>query len=293
MQRSIRQGICEIELAHWSEFVELINKEHANSPGFIYRGQANADWKVESTLDRLEQQFPRHKNFVGDNPQYFDCSPASREDHLNAFIEVARGKRGPNAPALSEDEWWALAQHHGLPTPMLDWTYFPFVALFFAFEAERVLVGKDLVEPQHRAVFTLAPHLWDERRSDPDAAPRTFSPSGESSFRLASQGGLFLRMPQCADGPIDLGSWISMNFANESTGRFPPARAVLQKIVIPNRRRTDCLKLLNKMNVNRMTLFPDLDGAAKYVKALWELDFDTSLGRFLDRASGASQSTVA
>lgn len=42
--------------------------------------------------------------------------------------------------------------------------------------------------------------------------------------------------------------------------------------------RDDCLKLLNKMGINRMTMFPDLDGSAAFVNALWELDFDTAFG---------------
>jgi hypothetical protein len=32
------------------------------------------------------------------------------------------------------------------------------------------------------------------------------------------------------------------------------------------------------MNINRMSLFPDPDRAAAYINALWEIDFDTSLG---------------
>ena len=46
---------------------------------------------------------------------------------------------------------------------------------------------------------------------------------------------------------------------------------------MPNDRRIECLKLLNKMNINRMSLFGDLDGAAKYINSLWELDFETAL----------------
>ena len=34
--------------------------------------------------------------------------------------------------------------------------------------------------------------------------------------------------------------------------------------------RHDCLAALNKMNINHMTLFQDIDGAAKYINSLWQ-----------------------
>ena len=62
-------------------------------------------------------------------------------------------------------------------------------------------------------------------------------------------------------------SYILEQFTQE-TGVQPRARAVLEIISMPSEGRRDCLKLLNKMGLNRMSLFPDLDGAAQYINAL-------------------------
>ena len=152
----IEQGVVQYELESWQEFLPLITETLSNAPALIYRGQANSDWKVESTLDRLERRFPTKTYCIQGKPQREDFPPAARETHLRAFKETARGKRGLNPPDLDEDEWWALAQHHGLATPMLDWTYSPFVALFFAFECDRCLdPSGQWVEPANRAVFAV------------------------------------------------------------------------------------------------------------------------------------------
>jgi len=76
----------------------------------------------------------------------------------------------------------------------------------------------------------------------------------------------------------DLESSVRARFPDETSDSNPHARHILMKITIPNDDRTECLKLLNKMNINRMSLFADLDGAAKYINSLWELDFDTAMG---------------
>ena len=112
----IEKGIQVIDLQSWRDFIPLV--EEIRDDSLVYRGQADAKWKVESTLDRLENRFSKTPNTSGSIPIAFDCPPSTRDRHLNAFKETVRGKRGNNPGELSLNEWWALAQTHGLATPL-------------------------------------------------------------------------------------------------------------------------------------------------------------------------------
>jgi hypothetical protein len=255
----------------------------------IYRGHANADWRVESTLDRLEKRYPTKPNLSGSNPPEFGVPRVDRRTHLRRFKEFARGRLITESPK-SDDEWWALAQHHGLATPMLDWTYSPFVALYFAFELEKCYCGNTLTEPNNRAVFALAHHLVLDKAPDKTNAPRPFVPTSQANYRLTNQGGLFLRMPDSEEvgSNVDLERYLETCFKCDTyeepkaggKGNLHP-RAILQKFIIPNRNRVECLRFLDYMNINRSSLFPDLDGSARYCNDLWEINFDKAVG-FID-----------
>lgn len=196
----IECGVRVVSLNSWEEFVPLIAKGHADSPAYIYRGQADEGWTITSRLDRLEKRFPKRHTTVMGKPTEFDCTPTDRKTHYYAFREMVRGKRGAYAPELDEDAWWALAQDHGLATPMLDWTYSPFIALFFAFEEEKRLdEHQNFSEPETRAVYVLSTHLIVSKESDDAPAPKPYTPLGECSERLVSQAGLFLKMPEGED----------------------------------------------------------------------------------------------
>ncbi len=163
-------GTTEIVLTSWSEFLELTKTSFAIAPAFVYRGQANYSLPLRSTLDRLQERFPKRKNLGGNNPEFFDeAAPFTEKEHLNAFRRAIRGRRGSKPSPLSdEDEWWALGQHHGLATPLLDWTRSPFVALFFAFEEEKVEINGSLVEPDFRGVFALSTSTTQDSSKESD-----------------------------------------------------------------------------------------------------------------------------
>ena len=87
---------------------------------YVFRGMADANWALETSLDRLK-------------------SPSEKVEQpaLRSF-----GKYAPQGTFARDSEWerLAVAQHNGLPTRVLDWTVSPLVAAHFA-----------TAEPEHMA----------------------------------------------------------------------------------------------------------------------------------------------
>ena len=84
----------------------------------VYRGSSNASNPLLTSLDRLGGVNPPH-------------TKSDLEEHiLRNYIRYSRPHLG-NEP-VNDWEQLVSAQHHGVPTRLLDWTYSPLVAAFFA-----------------------------------------------------------------------------------------------------------------------------------------------------------------
>jgi hypothetical protein len=77
-----------------------------------------------------------------------------------------------------------------------------------------------------------------------------------------SQGGLFTRAP---DG-VSIRSWVEAHF-NGSEDEF-----WLLELELPASERQQALKSLNRMNINHLSLFPDLHGATQFVNLHLKLE---------------------
>jgi hypothetical protein len=246
------KGVMDFRFASWRKFFNFMHSEfHEYATGYIFRGHANDKWKLEPSLDRLLRESGKFK------------ASWARASHLDHFKKAIRSRRGSNPPQLKDDnDWWALGQHHGLATPLLDWTESPFVALYFAFADHNDGGSK------YRVVYALYSREIEKKsegiqagyqeRRPAGLAPalEVFRPMSDENPRLVSQRGLFTRGP---DG-ILIETWVRTHF------REPTGGGILVRFLIPNREgeREQCLRYLNRMNINHLSLFPDLYGASKY-----------------------------
>ncbi len=236
----VRDGIEEIHIRKWNYFIDYIQETFSPGGGWVHRGHRKDYYRLESTIDRK----------IDDKSRTAEL----RQAQLNRFKMAIRGKRGANPPQYDEPlEWWALGQHFDLLTPLLDWTHSPYTAAFFAFAN----AGKD--DTRKRLIVSLNKR---EVESCPQLARavRFYTPNSDENARVLGQNGLF----SYSESGEELESLIASAFAGSG-------RAVLRKIYLPNAERICVLRGLEQMNINHLTLFPDLSGACNYANMQFEL----------------------
>lgn len=143
-----------------------------------------------------------------------------------------------------------VAQHHGLPTRLLDWTMNPLVGLFFACSAKLETPGAVFVLKNTKtALNELTPTAWD--------AP--FDTQGVQLYfpkhvaaRVTGQRGVF-------------------TIHGDPTEPFVSAN--LTKILVAAAAKNDLLKTLKWYGVTDFSLFPDLDGLSRFIASTALLNF--------------------
>lgn len=225
--------------------------------GYAFRGMPDVNDDLVTGLSRLGGPFEQTEPHI-----------------LRAFRKYAR----PEAAAGSSLwNWLALAQHHGLPTRLLDWTYSPYVALHFVVETMETFhsdgvvwcvdyarangqlpqVLKDVAARECAGVFTA--DMLDE-------AARTL---GE--FDALGKDNPFVVFLE----PPSLDERIVNQFALFSLMSSPTARLdhwlegrpdFFRRLVIPAELKWEVRDKLDQANVTERVLFPGLDGLSRWLK---------------------------
>lgn len=280
--REVNEGVQIFDCDEVQNLVGHLTSEHWNSHGIIWRGHAVEKWRLTPSLWRYLAKFTVGANLAEQEAMvahktiaaYWSASREGLEEKLMPFAEIYDRVQNDRSKMA------AYAQHHGTKSPLLDWTKSPFVAAFFAF-AEVIQTHGEKAPPDECVA------LWGMRTSSFKQIAKKLGHQEvhENHFeieihysgfphnrRLIAQQGLFTSTYPSRD---------LIEVARYSDG---PAAALI-KILVPYKETIQALCILNRMNINYATLFPDPEGACRHATLAaviedyegYELDFDGSV----------------
>jgi len=248
-----------------ASFEDLVNKLYLDSwdeglkrhrSSYVFRGVASADYDLKTSFQRLKPADPRLERAILRNFRKY----ASRDTN----------------PGDSVWNWLSVAQHHGLPTRLLDWTISPFVALHFATEETdkydqdaavwcmdaRVvrshLPSALLQTLRDEYAWSFDVHILSRVAGDldtfdhlaPQPFPLLFEPPSIDD-RIVNQSGLFSVM---SSSTASLHEWLA---------RYPES---FQRLIIPARLKWEVRDKLDMMNLNERVIYPGLDGLSRWLR---------------------------
>lgn len=217
------------------DFVNYL-EDHCPDEYMIFRGQRK-DWSLIPAIARQ-----RHTHDV-----------LTSESRM--FREFKRGAVSHLASLPETDwDWLSLAQHHGLPTRLLDWTKNPLSALWFAVRRPAAKKGEKAV------IWVFRPDESDivadpKRAESPFQGARTkvFEPRHVSP-RIRAQEGVFTVHKYVDKRNL----FVPLEYNRVQKGN-------LEKIFIDPKHFANIRFELNRCGVHASSQFPDLDGLSQRI----------------------------
>ena len=226
----------------------------------VYRGDRDAKWPLLTSLDKLGGAYTPH-------------TKADLEEHiLRNFIRYSR----PHFSQLPENEWEVLvvAQHHGLPTRLLDWTYSPLVAAHFATlgggsESDRVIWRLDW-KAVHRCFGLPELALLIQDLEGIFGQDRPMTPWSLFAERDGKPFACMLEPPSLNSRIVAQSATFTLcSDKHQSFDRFLESHglgSVLTKFIVPAKETARFRDQLDLVSVDERRLFPDLDGVASEMR---------------------------
>jgi hypothetical protein len=217
----------------WAAFIQWT--ERAAGGGWVFRGHADVSWDLRPGIGRL--------------------SGYQKSRELQAFqIFKRQAAVFEHGRDLDEWDWLALAQHHGLPTRLLDWTSNPLVACFFA------VSDPSTVDKEGQLIaFKVDRRQWLTER---DTGSGT-TPLEVRDVRFMHPRPIFGRV-HAQHGIFSLHPSPNIPWSGPTPSRGPGARQA--RFRIKSKWKADFQQRLSVFGVDEARLMNDLDGITSVLK---------------------------
>lgn len=263
-----RQMKCKITsndlVVHsWSKLVDEVYRDSWK----LQLGRFRSDYAFRGLSDcsyRLENSFLRN---CGIRPEL--------EYHiLRNFRKYAR----TSEPNLTNTQLRSLvlAQHHGLPTRLLDWTYSPFIAMHFAtcntekFDTDGVIWKVDFVKVNQLIPEPLKTLLTSEKCNafTVEMLESEFTSLQRFDNIIGTGNVLFFEPPSIDDRIVN--QFALFSIMSDATSILDDwliqHKGIFRRIIIPAELKWEVRDKLDQANITERVLFPGLDGLASWLK---------------------------
>nr|WP_295889849.1 FRG domain-containing protein [uncultured Devosia sp.] len=263
-----------IDTLYEGDWNEDIGRHRAKA---AFRGVVDASWSMGTSLMRLGGEY------------------WTLERHL-----LRNFRKYAHRDVVDRDSFWywlSVAQHHGLPTRLLDWTYSPFVALHFATNDiskmdtdGAVWVAKTeqihnlmpaplraVLKNEGAAVFTvdMLASLERERLRDPTASisvpsrrPRNVRNLDDFDALSSKPFALFFEPPSIDDRIVNQFALFSvMSDARMTMDEWFSQRSnVFKKVIVSSGMKWEVRDRLDQANITERVIYPGLDGLSNWLR---------------------------
>jgi FRG domain len=233
-------ALIPLKINTWDQFKKYVNKLEVNR--FAFRGQESNIWRLRTSFHRTRRA--NLERYLSEDIQ----------DSLQKVVSALSKNILDLGNPLHYAAFINLAQHHGYPTPLLDWTWSPYVAAFFAFRN----IKRDIPATSKKKVriYKLDMQAWNRLERFDKLFPVRPQMSVLNALAFENPRVIPQQSISTFTNIDDLEDHITKTAAlNNET--------YIEVIDLPARDRQSIMQELALMGITAGSLFPGLDGACE------------------------------